>query len=79
MTWFDIKKLHAPALDGEAGSVIEVDYYHASTLLVQSEALIAKAKADLDVMLGGACRGEGCGCRGGQAAECGELVLPGLV
>ena len=56
MTWFDIKKLHAPALDGEAGSVIEVDYYHANTLLVQSdEALIAKAKADLDVMLGGAC------------------------
>ena len=32
MTWFDIKRLHAPALDHEAGSVIEVDYYHASEL-----------------------------------------------
>lgn len=57
MTWFDIKKLHAPALDGEAGSVIEVDYYHANSLLVMSDAEItAKAKRDLDQMLGSACQ-----------------------
>ena len=31
MTWFDIGRLHE--LEGEQGSVIEVDYYHAHTLL----------------------------------------------
>ena len=57
MTWFDIKKLHAPALDGEPGSVIEVDYYHANSLLLLSdEEIAAKAKADLDTMLGEPCR-----------------------
>ena len=56
MTWFDIKRLHAPALDGESGSVIEVDYYHANTLLVlPDEEIVAKAKAQLDTMLGPAC------------------------
>ena len=56
MTWFDIKRLHAPALDAEAGSVIEVDYYHANTLLVLSDdEIVAKAKAQLDTMLGAAC------------------------
>jgi len=56
MTFFDIKRLHAPALDGEVGSVIEVDYYHANTLLVLSdEEIAAKAKRDLDTMLGRAC------------------------
>ena len=56
MTWFDIKKLHAPALDGEVGSVIEIDYYHANTLLVMSEEeIVVKAKANLDTMLGSAC------------------------
>jgi len=56
MTWFDIKRLHAPALDGEVGSVIEVDYYHANTLLVMSDAeIVAKAKSQLDTMLGSAC------------------------
>jgi len=57
MTWFDIKKLHAPALDGEVGSVIEVDYYHANTLLLLSdEQITAKAKRDLDAMLGSDCQ-----------------------
>jgi len=52
MTWFDIKKLHAPQLDNEPGAVIEIDFYHASSLLVQSdEALVDKAKGYLDTML----------------------------
>ena len=55
MTWFDIGRLHE--LEGEQGSVIEVDYYHAQTLLPMDDAaLTAKAKADLDTMLGTACR-----------------------
>jgi len=55
MTWFDIGKLHE--LEGEKGSVIEVDYYHAQTLLPMDDAaLTAKVKADLDTMLGTACR-----------------------
>lgn len=56
MTFFDISKLHG---DGDetiadaSGSVIEVDYYHAATLLVMSdEDVVAKAKKDLDTMLG---------------------------
>ena len=45
------------ALDAEAGAVIEVDYYHAQTLLTLDDAaLAAKAKADLDTMLGPACK-----------------------
>jgi len=55
MTWFDIGRLHE--LEGEQGSVIEVDYYHAQTLLPMDDAaLTAKAKADLDTMLGSTCR-----------------------
>ena len=47
MTWFDIRKLHAPALDDEPGAVLEVDYYHASSLLPMSDAeIVAKAKRD---------------------------------
>ena len=54
MTWFDIGRLHE--LEGEQGSVIEVDYYHAQTLLPMDDAaLTAKAKADLDTMLGSTC------------------------
>ena len=56
MTWFDIKRLHSPSLDAEAGAVIEVDYYHANTLLgLSDEAIVAKAKKDLDTMLGAKC------------------------
>ena len=52
MTWFDIKRLHAPRLDGEEGAVIEIDFYHAASLLTQSDdALVAKAKGYLDTML----------------------------
>lgn len=51
-TWFDLKKLHAPRLDGEPGAVIEVDYYHAGSLLGLSDAeLEAKAWRDLQKMV----------------------------
>jgi len=54
MTWFDIKRLHG--LEGEPGAVIEVDYYHSNSLLVLSdEAIIAKAKEQLDRMIGPSC------------------------
>jgi uncharacterized protein with NAD-binding domain and iron-sulfur cluster len=60
MTMFDIGALHgrdAPTVAGTPGSVIEVDYYHASTLLVKSdEDIVAKVKADLDTILGPACK-----------------------
>jgi len=57
MTVFDIKALHAPALDDEPGAILEVDFYHANTLLVMSdEAIIERAKAHLDTILGEACR-----------------------
>ncbi|KAL7550456.1 hypothetical protein ACHAWF_017754 [Thalassiosira exigua] len=59
MTYFDITKLHGLGAYGErdadevAGSIIEIDYYHAATLLVLSdEEVVDKAKRDLDTMLG---------------------------
>ena len=56
MTFFDITKLHGDkdeSIADASGSVMEVDYYHAATLLVMSdEDIVAKAKKDLDVMLG---------------------------
>jgi uncharacterized protein with NAD-binding domain and iron-sulfur cluster len=59
MTVFDIKALHganASTVAGCPGSVIEVDYYHASTLLVMSdEEIVAKVKSDLDNILGTKC------------------------
>ena len=52
MTWFDLRTLHAPAYDGEAGAVLEVDFYHAGALLALSdEDIVARAKAALDAML----------------------------
>ncbi|KAL9189919.1 hypothetical protein ACHAXT_009594 [Thalassiosira profunda] len=54
MTYFDITKLHS--LDGAEGSVIEVDYYHAASLLVMSdEAIVDKVKKDLNTILGKQC------------------------
>lgn len=57
MTVFDIKGLHgseASTVADAPGSVIEVDYYHASPLLVQSdEDIVAKVKRDLDSILVG--------------------------
>lgn len=61
MTFFDITKLHglgdANNSDGTEGSIIEVDYYHAASLLVMDdEAIVEKAKRDLDTMLGTDCK-----------------------
>jgi uncharacterized protein with NAD-binding domain and iron-sulfur cluster len=54
MTMFDIKSIHGLSTEG---SVIEVDFYHASTLLVRSDdELVAKVKSDLDTILGQSCR-----------------------
>ena len=61
MTFFDITKLHG--LDNVAekrtdgvGSIIEVDYYHAASLLVMSdEAIVDKVKKDLNTILGLQC------------------------
>jgi uncharacterized protein with NAD-binding domain and iron-sulfur cluster len=58
MTFFDIKKIHGENFsdDNVPGSVIEVDYYHADTLLVMTDEQIAKkAKRDLNTMLGVEC------------------------
>jgi len=53
-TFFDITKLHG--LDDAEGSIIEVDYYNAASLLVMDdESILAKAKKDLDTMLGDQC------------------------
>lgn len=58
MTFFNIKALHGNNFSdkGVPASVIEVDYYHANTLLVMSDEQIAeKAKVDLNTMLGVDC------------------------
>jgi uncharacterized protein with NAD-binding domain and iron-sulfur cluster len=55
MTVFDIKALHgenARTVEGAPGSVLEVDYYHASKLLVMSDDdIVSKVKKDLDNIL----------------------------
>lgn len=60
MTMFDISAIHgtnASTVAGNPGSVVEVDYYHASSLLVKSdEAIIKKVKTDLDTILGPECK-----------------------
>lgn len=59
MTFFNIKDLHGDNFSEDQdvpGSVIEIDYYHADSLLVMSDEDIAKkAKADLNTMLGVEC------------------------
>jgi uncharacterized protein with NAD-binding domain and iron-sulfur cluster len=56
MTFFDIGTLHGEQQDAAPGSVVEVDYYHANTLLVMSDEQIRdKAKTDLNTMLGAQC------------------------
>ena len=59
MTFFDITKLHGldvtKRTDG-VGSIIEVDYYHAASLLVMSdENIVEKVKKDLNTILGEQC------------------------
>ena len=54
-TFFDITKLHG--LDDAEGSVIEVDYYHAASLLVMDdESIVSKVKRDLEIILGEQCK-----------------------
>lgn len=54
-TFFDISKLHA--IQGSEGSIIEVDYYHAASLIVMDdESIVKKVKRDLDIMLGYTCQ-----------------------
>ena len=53
-TFFDITKLHG--IDDAQGSIIEVDYYHANSLLVMDdETIVKKVKKDLDTMIGREC------------------------
>eukprot|EP00594_Rhizosolenia_setigera_P012002 CAMPEP_0178971920 /NCGR_PEP_ID=MMETSP0789-20121207/20637_1 /TAXON_ID=3005 /ORGANISM="Rhizosolenia setigera, Strain CCMP 1694" /LENGTH=580 /DNA_ID=CAMNT_0020659133 /DNA_START=8 /DNA_END=1750 /DNA_ORIENTATION=- len=53
-TFFDITKLHG--INDAEGSVIEVDYYHASSLLVlDDESIVSKVKKDLETILGDQC------------------------
>lgn len=55
MTFFDITKLHGDQDEKIAdapGSVIEVDYHHAASLLVTNDvSIVAKAKKDLNRVL----------------------------
>lgn len=53
-TFFDITKLHG--IDDAQGSIIEVDYYNANSLLVMDdETIVKKVKKDLDTMIGKEC------------------------
>lgn len=55
MTMFDISALHGNSATTE-GSVIEVDYYHSSSLLVMSDDdIIHKVKNELNTILGSSC------------------------
>ena len=59
MTMFDITKLHnvdVTKQEDGVGSIIEVDYYHAASLLVMNdEAIVEKVKKDLNTILGSQC------------------------
>ena len=56
MTFFDITKLHEMSSEEFEGSIIEVDYYHAASLIVMNdEDIVQKAKQDLDTILGQSC------------------------
>ena len=53
MTFFDITKLHEILDDEFQGSIIEVDYYHAASLIAMNdEDIVKKVKKDLDTILG---------------------------
>ena len=52
MTWFDITKLHG--LPQGEGTVVEVDFYHAGSLLgLDDAAIVDRAKSYLDTMVPG--------------------------
>jgi uncharacterized protein with NAD-binding domain and iron-sulfur cluster len=73
MTVFDIKGLHgndSSTVADTPGSVIEVDYYHASKLLVLSDdAIVSKVKRDLDTILV-------VGCRSAKVVDAAVVRLP---
>jgi uncharacterized protein with NAD-binding domain and iron-sulfur cluster len=53
MTFFDITKLHDIEDEEFSGSIIEVDYYHAASLIVMDDnGIVEKAKRDIDTILG---------------------------
>lgn len=60
MTMFDIRSIHgerSPTVLGAPGAVIEVDYYHANSLLALSdEEIVCKVKRDLDILVGKSCQ-----------------------
>lgn len=58
MTIFDIKRLHAPTHDKELGAVLEVDFYHAGSVLARGNdtAIIERAKAHVDSCFGDSAR-----------------------
>lgn len=48
MTFFDLREIQSPTFDSEPGAVIEIDFYHASTLLaLTDDALVQKAHQHL--------------------------------
>jgi len=54
MTWFDVKRMHAPQHNDEPGSVIEMDFYHAGSLLaLDNDAIVRKVKKYLQKMVPG--------------------------
>ncbi|CAK0846617.1 unnamed protein product [Prorocentrum cordatum] len=54
MVWFDVKRMHAPTHDHEPGAVIEMDFYHAGSLLpLSDDALVEKVTAQLRTMVPG--------------------------
>lgn len=57
MTFFNIGKLHGENFSDEVpGTVLEVDYYHADTLMVMSDdQIVTKVKEDLNTILGVEC------------------------
>jgi len=52
MTFFDLREIQSPTFDSEPGAVIEIDFYHASTLLaLTDDALVQKAHQHLKKVL----------------------------
>ena len=75
MTLFDITRLHNldQKEEGLRGSVIEIDYYHAASLLCMSdEEIVNKAKRDLDAIVGTQ-------AKGAQVLDAAVVRLPSAV
>jgi uncharacterized protein with NAD-binding domain and iron-sulfur cluster len=76
MTFFDLRALHGPRhppADPSVGSVLEVDYYHANSLLaLADDDIVRLAKADLDGLLG-------IKCEQARVVDAAVVRLPGAV